>query len=368
MLIFWFLDRNKTKSRKQMEKTSNPLYNYRKKQWRQKLKILVSCPRGRTFDSFFTYENVRLAESLGEVVWNPYDRNMSAEEAAELIVGCEVYVSVWGAPRLDRTMLDAAPTLKLLTHLCATPFPFVTREALRAGVRVISGQSYFAASAAEGTLAYVLSALRNIPEYSNRLKYKAEWKHSWDTNRGLLGKSVGLINYNETAKQLARLIKPFGGEVRVYDAARICKRDLYVYGMRQVSAQEVMSHSEIIIINTPSHEKGENMIGAELLGKIRSGSLLVDTSRCGTVDRRALLVSLMTGRYTAVLDRYEREPIDKDDPFLFLPNVLPMPHMAGAASDLRSLVTRELLLESAGYIDEGKKLRHEIRCVNKLHG
>ena len=332
------------------------------------MKILVSCPRGRTFDSFFTYENVRLAQSLGEVVWNPYDRNMSTEEASELIVGCDVYVSVWGAPRLDRTMLDAAPNLKLLTHLCATPFPFVTKEALRAGVRVISGQAYFAASAAEGALAYVLSALRNIPEYSNRLKYKGEWKHSWDTNRGLLGKSVGLINYNETARQLARLIKPFGGQVRVYDAARVCKKDLYAYKMVQVSAQEAMSRSEIVIINTPLHERGESMVGPELLGKIRSGALLVDTSRCGTVNRKALMASLMTGRYTAVLDRYEREPIDKDDPLLFMPNVILMPHMAGATSDLRSLVTRELLIESAEYVDEGKRLRHEIRCSNKLQG
>lgn len=330
------------------------------------MKILVSCPRGRTFDSFFTYENIQLAQSLGEVIWNPYDRNMSVEEAAELIEGCQVYVSVWGAPRLEKPMLEAAPSLKLLTHLCSTPFPFVSREAILAGVKVISGQAYFAASAAEGTLAYTLAALRNIPEFSNRLKYKKEWRHSWDHNRGLLGKNVGLINYNEVADQLARLLKPFGVRLSVYDPVPITAKQIFTYRIHQADIEEVISTSDVIIVNTPRCEQSINLINSDLLAMIRKGALLVNTSRSGTVDQNALVVSLMSGRYAAIFDKYDKEPLDTEDPLFYLPNVILMPHMAGPTSDLRSFVTRELLLESAEYVDGGKRLRHEIKCRNKI--
>ena len=43
-----------------------------------------------------------------------------------------------------------------------------------------------------------------------------------------------------------------------------------------------------------------------------------------------------------------------------MPNVMMMPHMAGPTVDMRSLFTRELLLEASVFIDRGEPLAHEI--------
>jgi phosphoglycerate dehydrogenase-like enzyme len=128
------------------------------------MKSLITLSRGTTFQTFFSPENIALAESLGETIWNPNPLHMTPEEVAEQISDCENVVTLWGSARLDEKILDRAPKLKLLTHLGGTVVPFVSEAVWERGIRVISANAYFAESVAEGTLAYMLCALRDIPK------------------------------------------------------------------------------------------------------------------------------------------------------------------------------------------------------------
>ena len=47
------------------------------------MKALVSIPEGRIFNTFFTPDNIRLIESLGNVVWHSGDTKMSESELIE---------------------------------------------------------------------------------------------------------------------------------------------------------------------------------------------------------------------------------------------------------------------------------------------
>ena len=57
---------------------------------------------------------------------------------------------------------------------------------------------------------------------------------------------------------------------------------------------------------------------------------------------------------------YEKEPIDTDNPLLSLDNVLLLPHQAGPTVNLRAVITRELVKESADFIDKNAPLKDEI--------
>ena len=53
--------------------------------------------------------------------------------------------------------------------------------------------------------------------------------------------------------------------------------------------------------------------------------------------------------------------VTKSDTTLFdLPNVMMLPHQGGPTTDLRAYIARELILESAAFLREGKALSHEI--------
>ena len=324
------------------------------------MKTLISLSQGETFRTFFDSDNIALARRLGDVIWNLEKRNMTWEEVAAQIEDCENYVTLWGSPRLDARILQKAPKLKLLTHLGGTVVPFVSDELWNRGIKVISANDYFAESVAEGTLAYILCALREIPKYASELKDQKKWRSSSAYTAGLMGKTIGLVSYGTIAKKLVRILSVFQVRILVYDIKPLPAADVEKYGLTQVSMEDLFSRSDIISLHTPLFDATRHLIGEKLLSGIREGALFVNTSRGAVVDQRALERELAKGRFRAVLDVYEKEPPEADCALYDLPNVMMIPHMAGPTVDMRSHITRELLLEAAGYIDNGEPLRHEI--------
>lgn len=324
------------------------------------MRSFISLAKGNTFDSFFDKVNIDLTEGLGGAVWNEYPRRMTSEEVAERIGDCENYVTLWGSPRLDAKILDNAPNLKLLTHLGGTVVPFVSDEMWERGIKVISANDYFAESVAEGTLAYILAALRDIPMYSYELKEQKKWKTSLSYSAGLMGRTIGLVSYGTIAKKLVPLLSQFKVRIMVYDIKPLPTEDVSRYGLTQATLDRVFSECDIISLHTPLFDATRHLIGEELLSKIKDGALFVNTSRGAVVDQAALERELAKGRFKAILDVYETEPPAEDCSLYRLPNVIMMPHMAGPTTDMHRLIARDLLLEGAAFIDRGEPLLHEI--------
>ncbi len=320
------------------------------------MKALITLPKCVPFDTFISEENRVLAESLGEIVWNEYDRQMTVEEIKEKIADCDVYVTCWGSPRLDKEILDCAPNLKLLTHVAGTVVPFVSDEMWARGIRVICGNDYFAESVAEGTIAYMLSYLRQIPFFSSKLMNEKEWKCGDFYNESLIYKKIGLISYGAISKHLVKKLLPFNVELLVYDIVDIPKEDQKKYNFRQASMKEIFSTCDIVSVHTPLNDHTYHLVDDRLMSMMKRDALFVNTSRGAVVDQAALTKHLENGDFRAVLDVFETEPLPKDDKLLSLSNVLLMPHMGGPTVDLRKILTKHLLIESRDFIDNGKEL------------
>ena len=64
--------------------------------------------------------------------------------------------------------------------------------------------------------------------------------------------------------------------------------------------------------------------------------MLINTSRGGVVDERAVLEALDTGRLAAAgLDVHAREPVAPDSPLVRHPRVLALPHIGSATTVTR---------------------------------
>ena len=327
------------------------------------MKAFISVPLGDAGRGYFTEDTVKYTKELGEVVMNPHARNMTSEEIADIIGDCDVYVTWWGSPKLDNTILSKAQNLKLLAHTGGSVYPYVSPEMWDRGIRVISGNYLMAESVAEGTVAYMLSALRDIPKYSANLKEKGIWRTEDGADcktKGLKGKTVGIISYGMVAKNVVRVLQPFGVKLLVYDIREIPEEDRIKYGITQVSLPEIFAQSDVVSLHTPLNDKTFHMIGKEHFDLMKDGSLFVNTSRGKVIDQRAMEEALTAGRFKAVLDVYETEPPEKDCALFKLPNVIMIPHMAGPTYDLREYTSRVLMAESAAFIDRGEALVSEI--------
>ena len=323
------------------------------------MKALVAIKKDKTFDTFFTNENIKFAESLGEIVW--LDTAVEGmEELKEKIKDCDTYVTCWGSPALTPEILACAPKLKLLTHLGSTVAPVVCNEVYERGIKVISGFDYFSKSTAEGTVAYMLAAVRDIPFYNDRLKEKRIWRETDDYTDSVLYKKVGLVGYGGVGKYVAKMLSTFDVDMKISARHELPEEEKKLYGITQCSMEEIFETCDIISIHLAYNNSTHHMIGEELLSKIKPGALLVNTARGAVIDEAAMIKHLVNGDFYAALDVYEAEPINMDNPMLDLPNVLMLPHQAGVTVNLRAVLTHDLLQESVDFIDNGIPVKNEI--------
>ena len=300
----------------------------------------------------------RYIESIADIQWGTGDEVTTQDVVNTIDPETDIYVTLWGSPRLDTEILEAAPNIKLLVHLAGTVVPFVSDAMWDKGIRTLSGNYHFAESVAEGCIAYMLSALRHIPQTCTNLKDNKKWTN--DSTGGLFGRTVGIVSLGTISKYLVEMLQPFGCKIKVYSRKPLGEQ-YTSRGIEQASLEEIFSSCDIISVHTAYNDHTHHMIGADLFKLIKPGALFLNTSRGAVLDELALIEELKDGRFTAFLDVYEREP-PRDENLLFtLPNAMMMPHMAGPTTDRYPFIVRDLFTEAYDYVHNGKtELQYEI--------
>ncbi len=324
------------------------------------MKILVTMPVGGERDSFFSPAELAKWEQIGEVVLNPKTEQFTPEELRQQLRDVDIVVTGWNCPRLTADVIADAKQLKLLAHTGGTVAAVASPALYERGVRVISGNKLFAQSVAEGVVAYMLAALRQIPHYATALS-EGNWlslSYPDRMNKGLLGKTVGIVSFGTISEFLVRLLQPFGVKIQVYSRS-LPQATLDKYHMTLVSLEELFETSDVITIQTALNPHTHHMIGEALLRRIKPGSLFVNTARGAVVDEEALIRCLQEERFAAVLDVFSEEPFGADSPWVGLPNTMLMPHMAGPTMDRRRAIAAALAEDVAGFL-AGGTLTHEI--------
>jgi glycerate dehydrogenase len=88
-----------------------------------------------------------------------------------------------------------------------------------------------------------------------------------------------------------------------------------------------------LTLHCPLNEKTKGMVSSERLNLMKSDAILINTSRGGVVDEKALFHALIEGRIRgAALDVFEIEPAE-DSPLFKLNNCLLSPHVAWASQE-----------------------------------
>jgi phosphoglycerate dehydrogenase-like enzyme len=175
----------------------------------------------------------------------------------------------------------------------------------------------------------------------------------------LLGEqTVGLAGAGYIGRLLIRQLQAFHARICVYDP-HLTPENADQLGVELVGLDRLLSDSDIISLHVPSLPETRHMIGPAELALIRDGALFINTARGSLVDEAALIAELRTGRFTAVLDVYETEPLPEDSPLRSLPNVILSPHAAGHTKET-------YLRQGATAVDEallflsGRPLQHEV--------
>lgn len=151
----------------------------------------------------------------------------------------------------------------------------------------------------------------------------------------LAEKTVGILGMGNIGQQLAKRLKGFDVTAQYYDkyVALPADREREL-GLKKVSLEELCRTSDVISIHIPLTSETRHIIGAQQLAMMKPMAILVNTSRGGVVDQKALYQALKEKRIAAAgLDVLDPEPFDISDPIFKLDNVIITPHSAGFVFD-----------------------------------
>jgi D-lactate dehydrogenase len=232
-----------------------------------------------------------------------------------------------------------ASGVRLVTLRCAGFNQVDLPTATRLGLPVVRVPEYSPHAVAEHAMGLVLMLDRKLHKAYNRVR---EGNFSLDGLLGfdLHGRTVGVVGTGKIGRCFAEIALGFGCRVLAHDPRPDAA--LAARGVAFVPLADLLAASDIVSLHCPLMPATHHLIDATNIARMKPGVMLVNTSRGGLVDTRAVIAALKTGRIgTLGLDVYEEEAdlffedksntIIGDDVFsrlLTFPNVVVTAHQA----------------------------------------
>ncbi len=267
---------------------------------------------------------------------------------------------------LDRTVLEtlAKQGIKLIALRCAGYNNVDLKVAQELGITIVRVPAYSPYAVAEHSVALILTLNRKIHKSYYRIR-----EGNFALN-GLLGfdlnnRVVGIIGTGKIGRITGKILHGFGCQILAYD--------LYPntefgdrYG-KYVSLEELLKQSDIISLHCPLTPETYHLINEETISMMKPGVMLINTSRGGLVDTKAIIKALKSSHIGHLaLDVYEQETdlffedlsgeIIQDDIFerlLTFPNVIITGHQAFFTEEALENIAETTLANITDFSENG---------------
>ncbi|SDP41436.1 Phosphoglycerate dehydrogenase [Streptomyces sp. cf386] len=249
---------------------------------------------------------------------------------ADVLARTEILVTGWGCPRLDASVLDAAPKLRAVLHSAGSVKGLATPELWRRGIVVSSAAVANAVPVAEYTLAMILLAGKDLFAARDRLRTERAFP-GWGLVPGIgnHGRRVGVIGASRIGRKVIELLRPFDLVVGLTDPY-VDEAGATALGVPLLPLDDLLRTSDIVTIHAPETPETRHLIGPRELALMPDGAVLINTARGRLLDHDALIAELRTARLSAILDVTDPEPLPADSPLYDLPGAFVTPHLAGS--------------------------------------
>jgi D-3-phosphoglycerate dehydrogenase len=205
-------------------------------------------------------------------------------------------------------------------------------------------------SAAEHTMALILTMSRNVVPACNSLK-EGTWDKKSYTGNQLNNKTIGIIGLGRIGMAVAKMAAGFNMKILGYDPLTT-PSDAEKYGIEMTeNLEKIFREADFITLHVPRNEQTLNMIGQAQLKMMKPTTRIVNCARGGIINEDALYNALEKKTIAAAaLDVFAEEP-PKNRGFEKLANCLVTPHL-GASTEEAQI---EVAVEAAQILTDALK-------------
>jgi D-3-phosphoglycerate dehydrogenase/(S)-sulfolactate dehydrogenase len=253
---------------------------------------------------------------------------------------------------VDEQLLARCPRLCIVARAGVGLDNIDVQAADRAGVVVTAPLGANADGVAEHTVGLALALSRATVALDADCR-AGNWTRS--PGRELRGGRWGLLGAGATARACGRLVTALGLRVLAYDPyIDPAHPGLAAAGITLGSLDEVAAGSDVVSCHLPGTEETRNLVGRDLLARMRPGALFVSVGRGEVVDEDALADALESGPLGgAALDVRAQEPPVRGR-LEALSNVIVTPHIAGITAQSQQRIMRVLADDIEAVLSGGR--------------
>ena len=236
-------------------------------------------------------------------------------------------------------VLESCP-LRMIGCCRGDPVNIDLDLATRKGIPVFHTPGRNADAVADLTLAFMLMLARHLPQVAETFQgggpafeRTGDFLEMYNRFTGveLGGQTVGLVALGAVGREVAARLRAFKARVLAYDP--------YVRqppeGVELTDLEELLRASDFVSLHAPVTAETQNLVSRERLALMKPSAYFINTARAALTDEDALYEMLVAGRLAgAALDVLHNEPLQGDNRFLSLPNVIVTPHLGGATHDV----------------------------------
>lgn len=284
------------------------------------------------------------------------DKVAQEELAATLHNQNYIGLLVRSATTARAELIDACPNLKFIGRGGVGIDNIDAEYARSKGVVVFNTPASSSQSVAELVMSLMFATVRGVYDAGGQMPNNGATqfealKKKYGKGTELRGKTLGIIGFGRIGQSLASYALGCGMKVVAVDrndAIPPVKLMIEGYGELNVNIpcipmSELLSQSDFISLHVPKQPNGSAVIGVEEMKQLKKGVVLINTSRGGVIEEKALIEYLDNSHIgAACLDVFVGEP-KPDAALLAHPKVISTPHIGAATQEAQERIGLEIV-------------------------
>jgi phosphoglycerate dehydrogenase-like enzyme len=279
------------------------------------------------------------------------------DEAAAALADFDILLTMRERTAFPATLIRRLPKLRMISITGASVATLDLAACARQGIVVCntaSGAHAAPYATAELSLGLMIAAARSIPAADASIR-AGGFQHGVPIGVSLAGKTLGIVGLGRLGARMARYALALDMNVVAW-SPNLTEDKARQAGARLVSKSELMAASDAISIHMVLSPRSRGIIGADDIGRMKPGAILINTSRGPLIDETALVAAVKAGKIIAALDVFDKEPLPENHPLRALSHTVLTPHLGyGVAETWADFYPRSI--ENALAFLDGKPIR-----------
>lgn len=259
-------------------------------------------------------------------------------------------ILVRSATKIRRDLIDACPSIEIIGRGGVGMDNIDVDYARSKNIHVINTPSASSESVAELVFAHLFSGARFLQDSNRKMPLIGDTefsslKKSYEKGIELRGKTIGIIGMGRIGQEVARMALGLGMRVIAADnnvgrasiKVKFYNNQFINVDIETEPLEDVLKHADFITLHVPAQKEGY-MIGKPQFAMMKGGVAIINCSRGGVIDEKALIEALDSGKVAfAGLDVFENEPTPSKE-ILNHPKISLTPHTGASTLEAQDRI------------------------------